>query len=189
MARRLDHEENFAEAVKKAYRAYKKTEVSAEMQALIEQIESDPISNSDSSYAFMVRALAEFLRRNDGLLPVSPSIPDMTATSQFFLRLQELYVQKATEDLALFKQILREMLQSAGLHESYVDMEEVEMFCRNAADVQCITTSTIEDEMEGKSEQLQETITSTFYDLNTDPKQVSTLLAINMLFIHIDCII
>ncbi len=36
MARRLDHEENFAEAVKKAYRAYKKTEVGAEMQALIE---------------------------------------------------------------------------------------------------------------------------------------------------------
>ena len=111
LARRIDTEENFNEALKKSYRANKKQAVNADLTQLMEQIESDPIRASDSAYTFMVRGMAEFLRRNDGELPMSPAVPDMTATSNFYLRLQEIYVQKANEDLALYKKIVWEMLQ------------------------------------------------------------------------------
>lgn len=111
MSRNFNKEENFQEGIKKASKAYKKTKVSEQLKQLIEQVESDPAKRADTPYSLMTRALGEYLRRTNGELPVTPSLPDMTSTSDFFLRLQVTYAERANQDSTLYKQILHELLQ------------------------------------------------------------------------------
>lgn len=47
-------------------------------------------------------------------LPHSAAIPDMTATTEYFVRLQQIYQEQAAAEMKAFKAILCELLQVSG---------------------------------------------------------------------------
>ena len=62
-------------------------------------------------YSFLVRALDIFLGEGDGLLPLSGQIPDLTATTEQYVQLQQAYQAKARADLERFTVILHGLLK------------------------------------------------------------------------------
>ena len=56
----------------------------------------------------MLKALAIFVETFEAL-PLSGSIPDMTATTDQYVQLQQVYRQKASRDLAEFSSILTKL--------------------------------------------------------------------------------
>ena len=60
----------------------------------------------------VMRALAAFVSGDgDGCLPLDGGLDDMTASSEQFIGLQNVYAEKAAEDIVIMKKIV----QSAGI--------------------------------------------------------------------------
>lgn len=64
-------------------------------------------------------------------LPVSGVVPDMVSTTDFYLRLQEIYIEKAREDAAKLKVLVQEVAESRGLKVE-LDSDWFSLFCKHA---------------------------------------------------------
>ena len=64
-----------------------------------------------STFSFLVRALDLFLAQNANQLPLSGTIPDLTATTEQYVLLQQAYQAKAKADLDQFTQLLHGVLE------------------------------------------------------------------------------
>ena len=63
------------------------------------------------THSFLVRALDMFLAESGNQLPLSGAIPDLTATTEQYVLLQQAYHSKARADLDRFTHILHGVLQ------------------------------------------------------------------------------
>jgi amyloid beta precursor protein binding protein 1 len=93
----------------------------------------------------MVKALRHFVEQGDGTLPLPGSLPDMKALSATYVELQLIYRQKASEDLAIFKRLVVEVLQSVSLPFDVISDEEIESFAKNAAYLKVIRGRRLRD--------------------------------------------
>lgn len=122
--RRKDQELNFEEAVQNAYLAY------TEQQLVIPED-----LDLSSTLGKLFDALQIFMEQNQGRLPLNGSIPDMTASTEWYVRLQGIYKQQAEQDLKAMKALC-----------SGVSDEDIETFCANVFSVDQIQTRSIIDE-------------------------------------------
>lgn len=70
---------------------------------LIARPEVSGLHCDSSKFWILVKALGEFVAITEEL-PLRGSIPDMTADSNKYIELQTIFVQKASEDLAVSTQ-------------------------------------------------------------------------------------
>lgn len=104
---------------------------------------------------WLIAAAVKAFYAQHGRLPVPGNIPDMKAESDVYVRLQHIYKKKAQEDAAevmtMVQSIAKATFAAVTLDGSYatndeisvessVDLEEVEMFCKNAAFAKLINT-------------------------------------------------
>ncbi|KAJ0392504.1 hypothetical protein P43SY_006565 [Pythium insidiosum] len=141
------HEVNFTEAVDNAYKAYSTPLVPSDVAEVLALAKSKPLTARTSTYWFLARALAEFVDHNDGMLPITGVVPDMTASTDSYVALQQLYVLKAKEDAADVAQRVQAHLAAAGLPATRVSQDEVEAFCRNAYSLAVLRTRSIAEEL------------------------------------------
>ena len=75
----------------------------------------------------------QLLQANEGqgALPLEGSIPDMTATTDLFLKLQRLYRSKADEHCSAVLRHARAVLSERGREPAAVSGDDVKLFCRN----------------------------------------------------------
>ena len=64
-------------------------------------------------------------------LPLNGKIPDMTADTDSFLKLQKIYQEQANADLLKFKEILNTIIANRGLDIGLIEEEHIELFCGN----------------------------------------------------------
>lgn len=103
-----------------------------EVQAMFKDPACDALSASSTNFWILVRALREFVATSPThSLPLSGSIPDMKATSQGYIKLQNVYRTKALQDLAQFEQLVGKICNSAGVHGKIAD-DEIEAFVKHA---------------------------------------------------------
>lgn len=62
-------------------------------------------------FSFLVRALDLFMSAHNGAPPLSGHIPDLTATTEQYVLLQQAYQSKARADLDKFTVLLHSVLQ------------------------------------------------------------------------------
>jgi NEDD8-activating enzyme E1 regulatory subunit len=128
-SRRWDMQLNFQEAHQNSYLAY--TEKSLDknhVMQLIEKLENNEISNTH--YYFprlrhsisLLKALLKFMDQNSGRAPLGGTLPDMTASTQLYVQLQQIYHHQAQKDISELKSYL--------LIEDVSD-EDVSSFCAN----------------------------------------------------------
>lgn len=79
-----------------------------------------------SSFWIIAEAVKEFYNNHD-VLPVPGGLPDMKAESDVYIKLQNLYKEKARQDA---QEVLATVRSIPGGEE--VDTAEVELFCTNA---------------------------------------------------------
>lgn len=161
----IDHrtEVNFEEAIRESYRAYTVKAMSPEsLNTILSEYSRHLIdgqlnlSSSNSNFQFLCCALALFVgvqRSADGTFvatkspPLPGPIPDMTSTTDMYVELQRLYQQQAESDCKQLKALLQVLLVGAGRAEDAISDEEIEIFCKNAATLLSLHTSTLENEM------------------------------------------
>ena len=125
---------NFQEAVDNAYKLYQDT-----LPYNVEEILCNPkIDDANEKSPFWVQcaALKKFYVQNDAL-PVAGNIPDMTSTSEIYLRLNQVYHQKASQDIEIFIDMLMTVLAERGINiDSYIKehnlIDDSVTFCKNS---------------------------------------------------------
>lgn len=134
MARNMGLETNFIEASQSIYRALQATNIPSSIMALFErkEISDTLLIHSKSSFWLYVRALKQFIAENDGFLPLPGVLPDMVSTTSNYVRLHQLYREKALQDQHRFTTIVNELNQLFNLNVPS-DKESISSVCKNAA--------------------------------------------------------
>lgn len=122
--RRDENEINFEEAIQNSYLAF------SEQQVGIPE-ELDP----SSTLAKLYTALQKFMEKHQGRPPLNGSIPDMTASTEWYVQLQGIYKGQAENDLKEMKEIC-----------SDVSEDDIAAFCANVFLVGQIETRSVVDE-------------------------------------------
>ena len=122
--RRDENEINFEEAIQNSYLAYSE-------QQLVVPEDLDP----SSTLAKLYMALHKFMEKHQGRPPLNGSIPDMTASTEWYVQLQGIYKGQAEKDLKEMKEFC-----------SDASDEDVATFCANVFIVGQIETRSVIDE-------------------------------------------
>mmetsp|Transcript_7107 Transcript_7107/g.9624 ORF Transcript_7107/g.9624 Transcript_7107/m.9624 type:complete len:618 (-) Transcript_7107:92-1945(-) len=167
MSRDFQDELNFEEACKDAYLAYTKKEIPFEVQALLDDISKNNVSDlfDDTSdgkkkrvdnvkFDVLIFALSKFLKENNGQPPIHGSIPDMTASTDIFIKLQEAYKTKASEDVQSMQTIIDSIVEQYRSSSSdakadsipKISNEDIALFCKNVFNLQLLKTRPFHEE-------------------------------------------
>jgi len=152
MARDYNLQLNFQEAVSNAYLAYTEQDIGWK--------DSPTNISKESKLGQLESALETFIREHpDHRPPLNGSVPDMTASTALYVRLQQLYRDQAEEDLKIMTEILRNTQEqqerdgnggAAGALESVTD-DDIANFCANVYSVGHIKTRSLLEEYHGSA--------------------------------------
>lgn len=88
---------------------------------------------------------------NDGWCPLAGTIPDMTADTENYINLQNVYRQKSLHDADLVYKRAQQHLQKLGLSDDLITDKEVKLFCREFTSISMLRGTCIADEYEKPS--------------------------------------
>lgn len=152
--RRSEQETNFQEAIDNIYRAVQPAVLSDEIAEIIEKASTMPYP--PTPFWCLARALHKMFRSLKAL-PVCPLTMDMTADTSSYVGLQRVYAEKAARDEQMVKGFLLEeghfgANQLGGASDSIIahaSREELQCFCRNAANIKVIRYPEAEENLFG----------------------------------------
>ncbi|KAJ3802128.1 hypothetical protein GGU11DRAFT_766857 [Lentinula aff. detonsa] len=110
MMRKFD-EENFEEAEAQAFKCWTPTVIPSEVRELFNLHLSS--TSSSTTFSSLVSALSQFSQNNpaspqytSGLLPLTPSLPDMKSSTEEYVKLQKLFRAQSDKEKQVFKEYL-----------------------------------------------------------------------------------
>jgi len=115
------------------------------MRELLDDGRADTIAADTPHFWVVVRALRDFVAAN-GELPLSGEVPDMTATTEQYLRLQRVFVDKAAEDRADMRARVAALAASAGMPADAIPVALVDRACKNARFLRCFRLHSLASE-------------------------------------------
>ncbi|KAJ2881362.1 NEDD8-activating enzyme E1 regulatory subunit, partial [Coemansia asiatica] len=112
----------------------------------------NPLSIPDNvgdRFWLMAKALRRFTESaySKGALPLSGAIPDMKADTKSYIALQRVYKQKADQDKAELIKHVHQVLESAGLPQTYISQPEIDSFCKNAHRLRLLRLTPVHKEL------------------------------------------
>lgn len=137
---RNQQELNYAEALDNAYKAW----IPYSVPDAMEQVLSLQTENKKSDFWVVSRAVSQFVR-DCGKLPLAGTVPDMTASTESYVRLQEIYGNRAEGDCAAITAHIATIQKELGL-TSPIQPEFVKRFCQNAMHTEVFALRTLEQE-------------------------------------------
>jgi amyloid beta precursor protein binding protein 1 len=135
---RNPQEQNFAEALSNAYKAWTPYTIPDAAKDVLEL----RTSNSRNEFWIVAKAVAHFAR-DCGKLPLAGSLPDMTASTEWYTKLQEIYASRASGDCAAIVARCALDPDATGLSPEYVTR-----FCKNALNVEVFRFRSLKDELQ-----------------------------------------
>uniref|UniRef100_A0A8C3QHM2 NEDD8-activating enzyme E1 regulatory subunit n=1 Tax=Cyanoderma ruficeps TaxID=181631 RepID=A0A8C3QHM2_9PASS len=142
-----EDEENFEEAIKNVNTALNRTEIPRGIEELFNDDCCLKLTEQSSSFWILVRALKEYVaKEGQGSLPVRGTIPDMMADSSKFIKLQNVYREKAKKDIAAVGSHAAKLLQSLGKAPESISERELKLFCSNAAFLRLVRCRSLAEE-------------------------------------------
>ncbi|CAG8439886.1 7380_t:CDS:10 [Ambispora gerdemannii] len=145
--KRVPDEENFDEALAGVWKACSVTKIPSEVERIYNDAACSNITFESSSFWIIARAIRDFVENEGhGLLPLAGSLPDMKADTQSYVALQNIYRQKAKEDIALVRAHVHKILSSIGRPIDFISNQEIESFCKHAAFIKVIRYRSLQEE-------------------------------------------
>jgi len=138
--RRKVEELNFQEALDNAYKAWVPYSVPDQVQHVL----ALKTANEKSDFWVVARAVSQFVR-DCGKLPLAGTVPDMTASTDTYVKLQEIYCSRAEGDCAAIHAHIQTVSKELGI-ERPVSVEVVKRFCQNAQYCEVFNFRTLEEE-------------------------------------------
>lgn len=126
-------EENFDEAVAAVLKNISIRDLNSSVKEVFEYTPTEEESESD--FWIIADAVKRFYEKHNDL-PLPGSVPDMKAQSNIYVQLQNIYKAKARQDV-------QEVLETIRAHPrgKEIKVEDVEVFCKNAAFIKLIRGS------------------------------------------------
>ncbi|CAO3615632.1 unnamed protein product [Cunninghamella echinulata] len=155
-------EENFEEAISNIWRL---SPSSNHIPSNVQEIFNDPSCdhlNKESTYFWIIaRAVRDFVKNEgNGQLPLPGKLPDMKSDTQNYVALQNVYRQKAKEDLDAVIERVNSLLEEYHIPSEHVPKEAIESFCKNAAHVKMIKYRNIKESNQQSSNEIENLISS-----------------------------
>ncbi|CAE7323665.1 AXR1 [Symbiodinium natans] len=138
--RRSPQEANFDEALANAYKAWMPYVIPDAVQQVLSRV----ASASKSDFWIVARAVSQFVR-DCGKLPLAGTLPDMTASTDMFIKLQEIYSSRADGDFAAITAHVATIQKELGVDGS-TPGEFVKRFCQNALNCEVFRFRSLEEE-------------------------------------------
>ncbi|XP_060586196.1 NEDD8-activating enzyme E1 regulatory subunit-like isoform X2 [Ruditapes philippinarum] len=166
-----EDEENFEEAIKAVNTALNPTKIPSEVARLFSDPECLNLHSESSNFWILVRAIKEFAdSEGNGALPLRGTIPDMTADSERYIQLQNVYHEQADLDISIVTQRVHDLLQDIGrdepldpLSEAWKNLlaggiseQEIKTFCKNAAFIRVVRCRSLEQEYCDHSDKIKD---------------------------------
>jgi len=126
-----EDEENFEEAAKAVNTVLVKTSIPDSTKCLIEDQQAINISSESSNFWILVHALRDFVAREQRL-PVSGVVPDMFSDSERYIKLQNIFKDKANQDAENIHRKVQQVLESLGRSSDSISDVEIRRFCRES---------------------------------------------------------
>uniref|UniRef100_A0A8C2HI73 NEDD8-activating enzyme E1 regulatory subunit n=1 Tax=Cyprinus carpio TaxID=7962 RepID=A0A8C2HI73_CYPCA len=142
-----EDEENFEEAIKNVNTALNPTKVPSATEDIFNAEQCENITSQSPSFWVMAHGVRDFVRNEgNGKLPVRGTIPDMIADSDKFIKLQNVYRDKAMKDAAVVSKHVEALLQSFGKPPESISEQEIKLFCKNAAFLRVVRCRSLAEE-------------------------------------------
>lgn len=138
---RNNQEVNFAEALDNAYKAWLPYSIPEPVQNLLDQC----TTRDTSEFWIVARAVSQFVR-DCGKLPLAGTIPDMTASTDMYIKLQEIYGSRSEGDCAAINAHVAMIQKEHGVTTA-ISPEFVKRFCQNAQFCEVFKFRRLEEEM------------------------------------------
>lgn len=163
-----EEEENFEEAIRNINTALQPTKIPEDVEKIFQDDCCSELHSESKPFWILARAVREF-NENDGngLLPLRGTIPDMTADSERYVQLQNIYREQANRDVALVTNHVQNLLQSIGRDEpltiqkntrspasspgkpqDHITDDDIKTFCKNAAFLRIVRCHSLSSEYE-----------------------------------------
>ncbi|XP_072373903.1 NEDD8-activating enzyme E1 regulatory subunit isoform X2 [Scyliorhinus torazame] len=147
-----EDEENFDEAIKNVNTALNPTKIPSNVQELFKDERCVNINTQSPPFWILTRAVKQFVEKEGlGSLPVRGTIPDMIADSTRFIRLQNVYREKAKEDASIIGDYVTELLESIGKPPETISEKDIWLFCRNAAFLRLVRCRSLAEEFNAET--------------------------------------
>jgi len=140
-----EDEENFEEAAKAVNTVLVKSSIPTNTQNIINDPAAANISASSANFWILAHALRDFVAKEDRL-PVSGVIPDMFSDSERFIKLQNIYREKAGQDAEIIQRKVHQVLESLGRPSDSISETEIRRFCRESRFLRIQRGSNLSDE-------------------------------------------
>ncbi|XP_045499706.1 NEDD8-activating enzyme E1 regulatory subunit [Colias croceus] len=135
-------EENFEEAIRAVNTALVPTFLPVKIQDLIYSSTAINLTKESSSFWIMCSALRAFVEADGkGKLPLRGVLPDMTASTEHYVKLQNIYRTQASADAEVVYRKVQQIVSQ--LQCDSISEAEVKLFCRHAHDLHLIKGSNI----------------------------------------------
>lgn len=142
-------EENFEEAIKAVNTCFGAGKANSNLQKILNDDNCNKLSKSSSPFWIMARALKDFIdNEGSGYLPLSGSIPDMTAETALYINLQNIYRAKSRNDADSVLRRVHELLEELNKSCDWITEKELRLFCREASHLSVTRGTKIADEYE-----------------------------------------
>lgn len=139
-------EDNYKEAIEASFKVFAPRGISMELQHVIDDSSAE-VNSSSSDFWVMVAALKEFiLNEGGGEAPLEGSIPDMTASTEHYVNLQNMYQAKAEADFHRVEERVRNILKKIGRDSNSIPKATIKSFCKNARKLRVCRYHSVEDE-------------------------------------------
>ncbi|XP_025065255.1 NEDD8-activating enzyme E1 regulatory subunit isoform X2 [Alligator sinensis] len=142
-----EDEENFEEAMKNVNAALSTTKIPRCIEELFNDENCINLTEQSPNFWILTRAVKEFVaNEGQGTLPVRGTIPDMIADSSKFIKLQNVYREKAKKDVTAVGNHAAKLLQSLGKPPESVTQRELKLLCSNSAFLRVVRCRSLSEE-------------------------------------------
>ncbi|GAB1293533.1 NEDD8-activating enzyme E1 regulatory subunit [Apodemus speciosus] len=144
-----EDEENFEEAIKNVNTALNTTQIPSSIEDIFNDDRCRNITKQTPPFWILARALKEFVaKEGQGNLPVRGTIPDMIADSSKYIKLQNVYREKAKKDAAAVGDHVARLLQSVGQEQApeSISEKELKLLCSNSAFLRVVRCRSLAEE-------------------------------------------
>ena len=135
---------NFGEAIQTIFQSLRTKQLP---QVIISNSPLD-FTKPLSTFKVLIAALQTFLSETGGIPPLNGTIPDMTSTTEIFIKLQEIYQLQAANDRLRMRELVTSIQKVAVGPFTFplITDDLIDRFCKNIYNLQTLSTNTIADE-------------------------------------------
>ncbi|XP_064467372.1 NEDD8-activating enzyme E1 regulatory subunit-like [Ornithodoros turicata] len=156
-----EDEENFEEALRAVNVSLCPTEVPAHVKELFDDPSCLNLTVDSKPFWVLVRALKDFVaNEGKGTLPLRGSIPDMTADTERYVKLLNIYHTEAERHVQAMHSRVQQLLTNLGKPQDFITECDTKLFCKNAYTLHLYRGRSLDQEYDPKSARVQEILSS-----------------------------